>query len=179
MASFSARADESFATLDIDGDSYSHVTVTKVTATDIYFTYQGGMRNIKLKDLSPALQQHFHYDAAQANNAEQAQVLASARYYDSIANVPCQVNTQPATPAADDLLAGWLPKLPGHLVSKIYLYSFLIFAVIFFLSNIASYISGRRSSRSRQRLEQRLETLALIDLDNAAARQITSGSRRF
>ena len=180
MASLYARADESFATLDIDGTSYSHVTVTLVTPTDVYFTYQGGIRNLKLKDLSPALQQHFHYDPAQANTAEQAQVSASARYYQSVAKTPGYASTPAATPAADDSLVGaLLPKLPGHLVSKIYLDGFLIFSLVFFLSNVASFISGRRSSRSRQRLEHRLETLALIDLDNSAARQITSGSRRF
>lgn len=50
--------------------TYSNVTVTAVSATDIFFSYASGMGNAKLKDLEPALQAHFHYDAAKSAQLE-------------------------------------------------------------------------------------------------------------
>lgn len=175
MVSLCVRADENFTALDMGGERYNHVTVMMVTVTDIFFTYQGGLRNLKLKDLSPALQTYFHYDAAQAEIAEQAQAQANARYYESLANAPRYVNP----PAADDFAQAWLPKWPGRLPSKIFLIGFLIFAPLFFLTNLASYLRGRRSGRARQRLDQRLQSLALMDLREAAPQQITFGPRSF
>lgn len=76
----SAGADESFPTLEADGHIYKNVTVTVVTATDIYFTFDGGMGNAKLKNLSPELQQHFHYNADTAAAQENQQAQANAQY---------------------------------------------------------------------------------------------------
>ena len=55
----SVRADEKLPVLQVGSNTYSNVTVTVVTATDIYFTYAGGMGNAKLKLLSPDLKKHF------------------------------------------------------------------------------------------------------------------------
>lgn len=170
----SARADETFATFDIGSEHYTRVTITTVTASDIYFTYQGGMRNAKLADLSPALQQHFHYNPAKAIDEEQAQVLASAKYYQSLLNAPIPANSPPADASALALL----PKLPGGLAPQIYLDGFVVLAAVFFLTNIGCYISGRRSSRMKQRLE-RLDAMPLLDLSDAAMRQIASNSKRL
>ncbi|MEI9864522.1 MAG: hypothetical protein WDN00_08210 [Limisphaerales bacterium] len=52
------RADEVLPVLTAKGVVYSNITVTTVTATDIYFTYAKGMGNAKLKDLTPELQKH-------------------------------------------------------------------------------------------------------------------------
>ena len=39
------------------GDNvYSNLTITSVTATDIYFTHSGGIGNAKLKNLEPEMQ---------------------------------------------------------------------------------------------------------------------------
>ncbi|HEY0455240.1 MAG TPA: hypothetical protein VGE41_02630 [Verrucomicrobiae bacterium] len=66
------QADEKLAVLRVGSDVYSNVTVTAVTATDIYFTYNKGVFNAKLKNLDATMQNHFHYDAA-------ASALAAAK----------------------------------------------------------------------------------------------------
>ena len=38
-----AGAEETFNTLEVNGLTYTNVTVTVVTATDIYFTHNSGM----------------------------------------------------------------------------------------------------------------------------------------
>jgi hypothetical protein len=76
IAAVSARADESFPTLKAGGNTYSNVTVTTVTATDIYFKSDQGRTNAKLSALDPTMQKHFHYDSTPRISPEQA--LASA-----------------------------------------------------------------------------------------------------
>jgi peroxiredoxin len=56
------------------------VTVTAVTATDIYFSYPGGMGNAKLKNLEPELQKHFHFNATKAAVVEKSQAEATAQF---------------------------------------------------------------------------------------------------
>jgi hypothetical protein len=64
-----ARADERFPMLKVGTQVYSNVTVTAVTATDIYFTYANGVANAKLKNLDPTLQRHFNFNPATAETA--------------------------------------------------------------------------------------------------------------
>jgi hypothetical protein len=73
-------AEEQLPVLKVGSEVYSNVTVTSVTATDIYFSHDKGMGNAKLKNLDPAMQQHFHYDAAKASAKEKEQRVASAQY---------------------------------------------------------------------------------------------------
>ena len=80
-------ADEKLPLLKVGTQTYSNVTVTTVSATDIYFTSSGGMGNAKLKELDPALQKHFHYDAAKVQAAALKRKLGSALY-------PLQVITE-------------------------------------------------------------------------------------
>ncbi|MGH7943133.1 MAG: thioredoxin family protein [Limisphaerales bacterium] len=86
----SAGADQIFPTLRANGQIYTNVTVTVVTATDIYFTYDGGMGNVKLKDLSPDLQQRFHFNAGGFAAHEKQQAMANAQY---LASKPPQWGT--------------------------------------------------------------------------------------
>ena len=90
------RADEKLPTLTVDGMVYSNVTVTSVTATDIYFTANNGIGSAKLRDLNPALQKHFHFDTAKAGAAEPNSANGSA------GNTPDQGNPQAAL---DDAMA--------------------------------------------------------------------------
>ncbi len=76
LAAIAAYADESFATLKVGNVVYTNVTVTSVTAKNISFTYAQGMASVKLKDLDPALQKHFHYDAAK--DAAETKAAAAA-----------------------------------------------------------------------------------------------------
>ena len=75
-------ADEQLPVLQSGTDIYSNVTVLSVSATDVYFTYNHGkgMANAKLKNLSPDLRKHFHYDPAVASAVEQRQQAANNQY---------------------------------------------------------------------------------------------------
>ena len=75
-----ANADEKLPVLKAGSEVYSNVTVTSVTATDIYFSHSGGMGNAKLKNLEPEMQKHFHFDPAKASAQEQKQSEATAQY---------------------------------------------------------------------------------------------------
>jgi hypothetical protein len=86
-------ADERLAVLKVDIDTYTNVTVTSVTATDIYFTCDKGMLNAKLKNLEPAVQKHFGFDPEKARHAEINQAQADAAFRAAAAR------TAPANPA--------------------------------------------------------------------------------
>jgi hypothetical protein len=75
-----AYGDEKLATLKSGDEVYSNVTVTSVSATDVYFTYSGGLGNAKLKNLNPGLQQHFHFNSTNATAVEQRQLEATAQF---------------------------------------------------------------------------------------------------
>ena len=70
-------ADEKLPLLKAGSQTYSNVTVTTVSATDIYFISSQGMGNAKLKDLDPALQKQFHYDPARVQAMEQKKRIAA------------------------------------------------------------------------------------------------------
>src|SRR6266542_4510354 len=59
---------------------YTNVTILGVNATDLFFTYDQGMSNVKLKFLEPALQERFHYDPEAGALAEKQQLEDEARY---------------------------------------------------------------------------------------------------
>lgn len=75
-----AAADEKLATLKIGRAVYTNVTVTTVTATDIYFTHSQGMGNAKLKTLSPEAQRKFGFDPTKGQTAEKQQAEANAKF---------------------------------------------------------------------------------------------------
>ena len=75
-----AGADEILPLIAVKGQTYSNVTVTAVTATDVFFSYSNGMGNVKLKDLDPKLQAHFHFDAAKSVLMEKQEATNNALY---------------------------------------------------------------------------------------------------
>ena len=83
-----ASADENLPSLKVGDMVYTNVTITKVTATDIFFTSSAGMGNAKLKNLDPVLQKHFHYDAAKAGELEKARAQANSQYHVQVAAQP-------------------------------------------------------------------------------------------
>ena len=87
-AVWAARADEKLPALKAGSEVYSNVTVTTVTATDIYFTYARGMANVKLSKLDPALQRHFGYNPKKAGEVEQRQAAANTQYHIQAINQP-------------------------------------------------------------------------------------------
>jgi cytochrome c biogenesis protein CcmG, thiol:disulfide interchange protein DsbE len=80
VATLTAGADETLPLLTIKGQTYTNVTVTAVTASDIFFSHASGMGNAKLKDLDPKLQARFHYDAAKDALVEKQQATNNVLY---------------------------------------------------------------------------------------------------
>ena len=58
------------AYLTVGPTTYQDVTVMGANETDLFFAYQRGMMNVKLKYLDTDLQRRFHYDPDQADRAE-------------------------------------------------------------------------------------------------------------
>jgi thiol-disulfide isomerase/thioredoxin len=112
LATWTLRADEFLPVLKANGSVYSNITVTTVTATDVFFTYTNGMGNAKLKNLTPELQKHFNYDAAKSAQAEKQQAENKALYHQYVlkAKPPASVQEPPAAAVSsdDDFVA---PKL--------------------------------------------------------------------
>src|SRR5207244_12644782 len=73
-------AQEKLPVLKVGSQIYSNVTITEVTATDIYFSFNRGIASAKLKNLEPAMQSHFHYDAAREEARAQEQKASAALY---------------------------------------------------------------------------------------------------
>lgn len=65
--------------------TYSNVTVFSASATDLYFTSDHGMSNVKLKFLSPELQKQFNYNSAAGDTAEQKQIDADKKFQEDLA----------------------------------------------------------------------------------------------
>jgi len=113
-----ARADEQFPVLVVGGQTYTNVTVTSVSATDIFFFHAGGMGNAKLKNLSPELQKHFKFDPDKAKATELKQVDNQAKFHQALLHQPAvhgpdmSRDSTGASPAAHVL---WRSDLPGAL----------------------------------------------------------------
>jgi len=86
MAAFSFRA----RALDLDhltvgSTTYSNVTVYGVNKTDLFFSSDQGMSNVKLKYLSPELQKQFNYNSNAAEKIEAQRVAADKAYQQNLA----------------------------------------------------------------------------------------------
>jgi thioredoxin-related protein len=112
-----ADADETFHTLQANGNIYTNVTVTVVTATDIYFSYEGGMGNAKIKNLPPELQKHFDYNVTRAAAREKEQAIANAQYQVHVSQAPVRNPPDESREPADESHepAAWGTDLPTAL----------------------------------------------------------------
>jgi protein disulfide-isomerase len=115
-----ARANEKLPVLNVGSEVYSNVTVTKVTATDIYFTCARGMANVKLSKLDPALQKHFSYNPTKAGEVEQKQAAANAQYHIQVINQPAprppiDESVPPPSSAEPASASSWGTDLPAAL----------------------------------------------------------------
>jgi thiol-disulfide isomerase/thioredoxin len=97
---------EKLATLKVGADTYTNVTVLSVTATDIYFSHSLGMGNAKLKNLDPALQKTFHFNADRAAEKEKQQTAEKALYAQEVEKQK-RTAPRPTAPVED------VPGLPG------------------------------------------------------------------
>lgn len=80
--------EEKLRLLKVGAETYTGVTVTSVTSTDIYFSHSKGLGSAKLRDLEPAMQAHFHYDPTKAAASEALQAQANALYRQSVLSAP-------------------------------------------------------------------------------------------
>ena len=114
---FSAAADEKLAVLKAGNETYTNVNVTSISATDIYFTHDGGMANVKIQRLSPELQKHFHFDPEKANAVKQKQALDQVKFHEQLlgqsAVRPPDMTRQPVAKSAGK--AVWRTDYPGAL----------------------------------------------------------------
>lgn len=84
-----ARAvEEQFSSLKVGSETYTKVTVTTVTKTAIYFTHSRGIGTAKLKDLELALQEHFHFNPAEAAARQAEQAKGNALYAKALRETP-------------------------------------------------------------------------------------------
>ena len=81
-----AIADEALPVLVVGTNTYRHVAIFKVSATDIYFTSDRGMANAKLKDLDPGTQKHFNFNPTNAAAIERKQKAADALYFQEVSH---------------------------------------------------------------------------------------------
>src|SRR6266567_2840860 len=88
--------DERLATLQVRGETYTNVTVTAVSATEIFFTHSRGLGNAKLKNLVPELQKKFYFDPIKAVEKEAVQAQANAQFLAKIASEPHEVSVHAA-----------------------------------------------------------------------------------
>jgi hypothetical protein len=72
--------------LTVGPNTFSNVTILGANATDLFFTCNKGLKNVKLKHVSPDLQKRYNYDPNEAEKAEQQQIEDDARYQDSVAS---------------------------------------------------------------------------------------------
>lgn len=90
--------------LEVGPSTYRQVTVLGANATDLYFKHAAGIANVKLKNLSPELQQQFDYDPKVAAAAEQKQLKEDAAFLEAVAQ-EIAARAQKAKQAAHDAVA--------------------------------------------------------------------------
>src|ERR1051325_5742821 len=88
MAMLAARAGEKLPFLKVGADTFTNVTVVKVTATDLYFNHARGVGNAKLKSLDPELQKRFGFDSTKADAAAKTQAESNAAYRKTLTGGP-------------------------------------------------------------------------------------------
>jgi len=98
--------DEKLPVLKVGTQVYSNVTITAVTATDIYFSYSKGVANAKLKNLDPALQKHFNFDPASAQTANSEKTgVSTGSTGPAEAGAEKKINRKDAQAIMDDAIA--------------------------------------------------------------------------
>jgi thiol-disulfide isomerase/thioredoxin len=71
--------------LTVGSQTYSNVAIVNVTPTDLYFKYEKGIKNVKLRNLDPETQKLFDYDPKVASDVEKQRAADDARYQGAIA----------------------------------------------------------------------------------------------
>jgi thiol-disulfide isomerase/thioredoxin len=85
-ASLQAAQPIKFDSLKVGSQTFSNVTVVGMNATDVYFTHDKGMSNVKLKYLEPEAQKRLEYDPKAAAAAEKELMAGDAKFKNSVAD---------------------------------------------------------------------------------------------
>jgi thiol-disulfide isomerase/thioredoxin len=107
-ASLQAAQPIKFDYLKVGSQTFSNVTVVSRNATDVYFTHDKGMSNVKLKYLEPEAQKRLEFDPKAAAAAEKEAMAGDAKFKN---NLGTQIGTpkKAATPqrpvSSEDSLA--------------------------------------------------------------------------
>ncbi len=72
--------------LKVADETYTNVTVVNVNATDLFFTYSKGIKNVKLRALEPEIQKLFDYDPRTAKEAERQRTENETKYENAVAS---------------------------------------------------------------------------------------------
>jgi thiol-disulfide isomerase/thioredoxin len=70
--------------LKVGSLTYTNVTIVSFSATDLYFSTDKGIKNVKLRLLDPETQKLFDYDPLAAAEKERKQSLDDAKYQSSV-----------------------------------------------------------------------------------------------
>lgn len=98
---------------------YTNVTVTSVTASDVYFKHSQGIGNAKLKSLDPATQKLLGFDAGKSAEAEKRQADANAAYRAQLNN-PAKTPRPAAKPEVRSETQGEPAASGDIIVPKLY-----------------------------------------------------------
>jgi hypothetical protein len=71
---FSLQAEVKLDSMTVGSVTYSNVTIFGANATDLFFSSDRGVSNVKLKYLSPDLQKQFDYNPTNSDQVEQQQI---------------------------------------------------------------------------------------------------------
>ena len=86
MVRSSPAAPIKFNSLKVGSKVYKNVTVIGYNATDLYFTSDDGINNLKLRLLDPQLQKQFRYNPQLAKQLEQQQAVDDLQFQHSVAS---------------------------------------------------------------------------------------------
>jgi thiol-disulfide isomerase/thioredoxin len=73
--------------MTVGSTTYSNVTVFGANSTDLFFSSDQGVSNVKLKFLSPELQRKFNFDSKVAEKFERKQIDDDKRYQQHLADL--------------------------------------------------------------------------------------------
>jgi thiol-disulfide isomerase/thioredoxin len=85
VAGSTLAAPTKFERLKVGSDIYTNVTVVSFSATDLYFSHEKGIKNVKLRNLEPDVQKLFDYNPQTAADMEKQQTQDDARFQGSVA----------------------------------------------------------------------------------------------
>jgi thiol-disulfide isomerase/thioredoxin len=105
---------EKLPLLKSGNDYYTNITVTQVTATDIYFSHSLGMGNAKLKSLDPQLQKQFGFDPVKAAEKAQQQAESNALYKQAARQTKLPARSSTTITDADEQPATAGEEAAGH-----------------------------------------------------------------